>query len=174
MTAENGDTESQDKVETDATEPVADGDNLDKSPEEETQGGASEHAQLPDDHPLVKTLAAQKELIKELKKRPAGDDVGKVDELSQELEDLRKENESLRLAQMRASVAADRGVPAQLLVGSTKEELEAFADALVEFRGQQATTVGLRQSPGQGINSGPIGSGGRSADEIVNAAYQRD
>lgn len=175
MTAETGDTETQETIDSEATETDA---------EEQTtpEGNAGEEApvqdgsdpiQLPEEHPLVKTLAAQKELIKELKKRPAGDEPGKVDELTQELDNLRKENEALRVSQLRATVAADKGVPAQLLVGSTKDELESFADALVEFRGQTASG-GLRRSPGQGINSGSFGDGGRSADEIVNAAYQRD
>lgn len=38
----------------------------------------------------------------------------------------------------RAEVAADKGVPANLLTGSTREELEAAADALIEFRGTQS------------------------------------
>jgi len=37
---------------------------------------------------------------------------------------------------LRAEVAAAKGVPASLLSGSTQEELEASADALLAFRGQ--------------------------------------
>lgn len=40
---------------------------------------------------------------------------------------------------LRYEVANTKGVPANLLVGSTKEELEASADALIAFRGQQPT-----------------------------------
>jgi hypothetical protein len=36
---------------------------------------------------------------------------------------------------LRAEVAADKGVPAALLTGSTQEELEAAADALIAYRG---------------------------------------
>lgn len=36
-----------------------------------------------------------------------------------------------------ASVAAEKGVPAASLTGSTKEELEAAADALIAWRGEQ-------------------------------------
>lgn len=36
---------------------------------------------------------------------------------------------------LRAEVAAAKGVPAALLSGTTQEELEASADALIEFRG---------------------------------------
>lgn len=38
----------------------------------------------------------------------------------------------------RAEVAAAKGVPAELLTGSTREELEAAADALIKFKGEQA------------------------------------
>lgn len=38
---------------------------------------------------------------------------------------------------LRAEVANTKGVPALLLSGSTQEELEASADALIAFRGEQ-------------------------------------
>lgn len=38
---------------------------------------------------------------------------------------------------LKSEVAAAKGVPAALLTGSTQEELEAAADALIEFRGEQ-------------------------------------
>jgi hypothetical protein len=38
---------------------------------------------------------------------------------------------------LRAEVAANKGVPAHLLSGSTQEDLEASADALIAFRGNQ-------------------------------------
>lgn len=43
----------------------------------------------------------------------------------------------LELKATRAEVAAAKGVPANLLTGSTQAELEASADALLEFRGAQ-------------------------------------
>jgi len=41
----------------------------------------------------------------------------------------------VELRAVRAEVAATKGVPAALLSGTTQEELEASADALIEFRG---------------------------------------
>ena len=38
---------------------------------------------------------------------------------------------------LRAEVAAAKGIPAALLAGSTQEELEASADALLAFRGEK-------------------------------------
>lgn len=42
---------------------------------------------------------------------------------------------------LRAEVAAAKGVPVSLLTGSTQEELEAAADALIAFRGEQKPAV---------------------------------
>lgn len=48
-----------------------------------------------------------------------------------------KRADALAAKALRAEVAATKGVPAALLTGSTQEELEAAADALIEFRGEQ-------------------------------------
>jgi hypothetical protein len=39
---------------------------------------------------------------------------------------------------LRAEVAAEKGVPIDLLTGSTKDEIEAAADRLIEFKGSKA------------------------------------
>lgn len=49
-----------------------------------------------------------------------------------------KELAETRLKAERAEVAAAKGVPVELLSGGTREELEAAAEALIKFRGQQA------------------------------------
>jgi len=46
----------------------------------------------------------------------------------------------LTAAKTRAEVAAAKGVPAGLLSGSTQADLEASADALIQFRGEKADT----------------------------------
>lgn len=43
----------------------------------------------------------------------------------------------LEIKAERAEVAAEKGVPVALLTGSTRDELEAAADALIEFKGTQ-------------------------------------
>lgn len=50
---------------------------------------------------------------------------------------IERENAELKSAKTRAEVAAAKGVPAALLTGSTQEELEASADALIAFKGAQ-------------------------------------
>lgn len=57
---------------------------------------------------------------------------------AEQLQKLQQENEALRLATVKAQVAAAKGVPAELLAGATEEELTASADALLAFRGQPA------------------------------------
>ena len=53
------------------------------------------------------------------------------------LEAAEKRAAELELKATRAEVAAAKGVPVSLLTGSTQEELEASADALIAFRGEQ-------------------------------------
>lgn len=43
----------------------------------------------------------------------------------------------LEVKALRSEVAASKGVPVSLLTGSTQDELEAAADALIAFRGEQ-------------------------------------
>lgn len=59
----------------------------------------------------------------------------------------------------RAEVAAEKGVPAALLTGSTREELEASAAALIAFKGEQRPTV-PRPDPSQGARGGDVALNG--------------
>lgn len=52
------------------------------------------------------------------------------------LEQAQKQLAELTVAKTRAEVAGAKGVPAALLTGSTQEELEASADALIAFKGE--------------------------------------
>lgn len=55
----------------------------------------------------------------------------------------------------RAEVAIAKGVPANLIAGSTQAEMEASADALLTFRGQAAsTTTTLAATPIPGFTPG--------------------
>lgn len=65
---------------------------------------------------------------------------------------------------LRSDIAAAKNVPASLLSGSTKEELEAAADALLVFRGEQApgpkapfvpaVTPGQGSKPAKSVSAG--------------------
>lgn len=53
------------------------------------------------------------------------------------LEAAEKRASDLEAKALKSEVAAAKGVPSALLTGSTQEELEAAADALIAFRGEQ-------------------------------------
>lgn len=96
---------------------------------------------LPDDHPLVTAFSKQKAELADAKTRLQGiDDANKTDAQKQAdaLAALQKENESLKVATLRVGVAVTKGVDADLLTGSTKEELEASADKLNAWKGTAA------------------------------------
>lgn len=110
---------------------------------------------LPDDHPLVRTLAAQKEALKEFKAKAARlDDIEEAQksEIEKAEERARRAEEALAAQAIEAAkfkVAAEKNVPPELLNGSTEAEMAAAADRLIAFRGEQPVTPGARV-PGEG------------------------
>jgi hypothetical protein len=70
---------------------------------------------------------------------------------------------------LRAEVAAAKGVPVNLLTGSTQEELEAAADALIAFRGEQKS-AGPSSSSLNRVNSNTVkgSTGDQFADFFTN------
>ncbi|MFE2997994.1 hypothetical protein ACFXG4_23655 [Nocardia sp. NPDC059246] len=59
-----------------------------------------------------------------------------------------------RIERLRLEVSAAKGVPAVLLTGSTKEEMEAAADGLISWRGEiPSAGKGLQPNPQQGTQS---------------------
>jgi len=133
---------------------------------------------LPDDHPLVKTLAAQKDALKELREKAKRlDEIEEANktELQKALdraEAAEKAASSAESARLRASIAAKHGVPEALLTGSTEEALEQAAIALLAFKGHQPTAP----SPdGQGSVGVPISAQAKqvtSEDTLNNLPYQ--
>lgn len=72
---------------------------------------------------------------------------------------LAAENEALKVSNLRAQVAEAKGVPAALLTGSTQAEIEAAADALIAFRGEQKpATPAAPSADGQGKVGDPVGA----------------
>lgn len=78
----------------------------------------------------------QKKLAAKLKEY---EDRDKTEAQRQEeaLAQARAELAEVTIAKTRAEVAAAKGVPAGLLTGSTQEDLEASADALIAYKGAQ-------------------------------------
>lgn len=91
---------------------------------------ARERAKIPADYDELKAAAAELAKIREASKTEA-------EKQAERLAEIERENAELKVAKARAEVAAAKGVPADLLSGGTQEELEASADALIAFRGEQ-------------------------------------
>jgi len=82
------------------------------------------------DYDELKTAAAELEKIRESQKTEA-------QKAQERLDAAERRAAELELKATRAEVAAAKSVPAELLTGSTREELEASADALIQFRGEK-------------------------------------
>lgn len=82
------------------------------------------------DYEELKTAAAELEKIRESQKTEA-------QKAQERLDAAERRAAELELKATRAEVAAAKSVPAELLTGSTREELEASADALIQFRGEK-------------------------------------
>ena len=91
---------------------------------------ARERAKFPD-YEELKAKAAKLAEIEETNKTEA-------EKTAERLAAAEKRASELELRSIRAEVAAAKSVPAVLLSGSTQEELEASADALIAFKGQSA------------------------------------
>lgn len=85
------------------------------------------------------------------------------------LDAAEKRASELEAKALRAEVAAAKGVPTALLTGSTVEELEAAADALIAFRGEQKP-AGPSSSSLNRVNSNTVkgSTGDQFADFFTN------
>ncbi|MBM4509352.1 hypothetical protein GS937_09560 [Rhodococcus hoagii] len=81
-------------------------------------------------------------------------------------EQLARENEALKLGKLRSDIAADKGVPAALLTGSTQEEIEAAAAALIEFRDGANGPRSPKPNPNQGRGGDHTPSGDWLRDSL--------
>lgn len=114
----------------------------------------------------VKALAAERDARKASDKLAADltqrlkafEDRDKTDaeRQAEETETLRRENAELKSGALRAEVANAKGVPVALLSGSTQEQLEASADALIAFRGEK--TANRLVVPNEGNSPSTQGS----------------
>ena len=89
-----------------------------------------ERKKLPNDYDELRAKAAKLAEIEEANKTEA-------EKTAERLAAAERRAAELEAKALRAEVAAAKGVPAALLTGSTQEELEAAADALIAFRGEQ-------------------------------------
>lgn len=136
-----------------AFEPIASQEALDKIVQARI---ARERAKF-SDYEELKAKAAKLAEFEESQKSEA-------EKVAERLAAAEKRAAELESQVARAEVAAAKGVPAELLTGSTREELEASADALIAFKGEQAKGLIL---PDQGKT--PETSSGSAADRFASA-----
>lgn len=74
----------------------------------------------------------------------------------EELSTYKAQAESATSQLLKYEVANTKGIPASLLVGSTKEELEAYADALIAFKGETAPVAPVAPNLRQGNQGAPV------------------
>jgi hypothetical protein len=160
-----------------------------EAPVAEPKPAAAEVIQLPDDHPLVKTLAAQKEQLQKLKAERAADaekaskwdaaeaaQLSAIEKAEKRAEAAEKELNSTRLEALRASVALAKGLTptqAKRLIGSTSEELEADADELLaDIKNTKPGSA--PSSEGQGKQGEPVGQTKQitSRDQLKNMSRE--
>lgn len=81
--------------------------------------------------------------------RRAKDYKQKLDAAEKTIADMKGEKQ---MSDLKNKVSKDKKVPAELLVGTTEEELAAHADKLLAFRGQEAATGPVVPEAGTGDN----------------------
>lgn len=87
------------------------------------------------DYDELKAKAEKFDEAEEASKSELQKAIGKANKLQSELDNLNKQN---TIRQVRDEVSQITGVPASLLTGSTKEECEAQAKAIAEYKAQTA------------------------------------
>lgn len=86
------------------------------------------------------------------------------------LANAQAELEQLRSQALRAEVAAEKGVPVGLLTGTSREELVAAAEALIEFRGKQEPA---RPSSSAIARANTVTAKGSTADQFAAFVEQK-
>lgn len=119
-----------------------------------------------EDRAKANAEAARK--LKEIEDR----ELPELERYKRSVQELTQRAEQAERTALRAQVASDKGIPANLvaqLTGGTLDELNAAADALLAWRGQQAPAPvpQPRPDPSQGAQPGAIDS-----DEALWQQYQ--
>ncbi len=78
---------------------------------------------------------------------------GRIKELEQLYEESQRSLSAKDVDILRRDVARDKGVPVSAVTGTTKEEMEAAADSLLEWRGSQSKKPAGFQSGASAPNS---------------------
>lgn len=121
---------------------------------------------------LKTELAAKVQEFEDAKKSETEKLNDQLARLQQQIADKDAEVAAAKVASLRAEVAAEKKVPAKRLHGSTREELEADADAyLAEVAEQTASKRPTKPAtPATGLKSGASADGDASTNPRARAA----
>lgn len=144
---------------------------------EPASGEPAKPIELPDDHPLVKTLAAQKDEIRGLKEKAAELDAIKdaqkseAERAADALAEARAEAESARAELLRYRVAAEHGITDAkdielFLTGTDEERLQEQAKTLAARAASASAPRAPKPDPNQG-RSGDLNTS--TADQFAGA-----
>lgn len=90
-----------------------------------------------------------------------------LEKMTKRAEKAENETAQLKFNAIKFEVAGEKSVPANLLSGTTREELEASADALVAFAGEQGKPRTPLPDPSQGRNQPPLN--GSALEDMLRA-----
>ncbi len=93
-----------------------------------------------------------------------------LQKLTDQLAAVTAERDAAQRSSLVSSVAAAKGVPASALAGATREEREAATDALIAWRGEQATVPPAPKPSVRDLKSGTTGAAVPDADPKAAAA----
>lgn len=92
----------------------------------------------------------------------------KASELETKLAEAVARADSAEVANLKYSVAIDKGVPADLLTGTTAEELEAHAEKLLSFRGEATPARRETNSSGNSGETEVLSAKAKAAEALRN------
>lgn len=139
--------------------------------QKERDARADLERRLAESEQLKKDLAAQVKAFEDRDKTEQQKLADRVDELQKAIADKDKEISRAERASLRASVAADKGVPVASVSGTTREEMEASADEVLAWRDNSAPKRAPKPpAPTGGLKSGASSTGDTSSDPKERAA----
>lgn len=95
--------------------------------------------------------------------------------LEKERDDALAKLAAAEASALRSGVAAEKGVPEALLTGSTKEQLEASADALLTFRGPATPPAPpANDAAASGKQGSPVGAGAQITEAELKSMSAAD
>lgn len=155
-TANAGETTTTTAAEAKAFEPIQSQEDLDRIIQKRIE---RERARFTD-YDELKAAAEKLAQIEEANKT-------ETEKATERLAAAEKRAAELEIKAARAEVAAAKGVPSDLLTGTTRAELETAADALIAFRGEQGSN--RLHVPNEGKS--PVKAGNSDEREFVKTLF---